>query len=260
MRLLASAAFVCLSLSGCAGFWDEVTSREFKVKNLFVKQDPLVVLKTSTDGDARARALRSLREPLAHGGSAQDQETVFNLLKVSATSDHQPLCRLAAIRSLGQFKDPRAVVVLKDAFYQANAFPRGVNIPPETVTRIQCEALTSLGETHSPAAVELLVRAVKQPPAEGVEQDRQQTLDVRDAAARALGNFSQYQSTEALIQVLRDEKDVGLRDCAHEALQEATGKELPPDAKAWDGLIHQAGYQKDPREENKLSKLFRSSD
>jgi HEAT repeat protein len=224
-----------LSLSGCANFWDEVTSRDFEVKALFVKPNPLVVLHDSSDGDARAKAYRALREPLQHGGTQQDQEAIVKILVAGATTERQPLCRLAAIQSLGRFKDPRAVQGLKDAFLVSGTFA------PEIATRIQIAALNSLGQTGNPAAVDLLVRVVKQPPAEGPALDQQQTLDVRIAAARALGNFNHYQGTEALVAVLRTEKDVGLRDRAYESLQASTGKDLPPDPKAWDDLVHQAG-------------------
>ena len=63
------------------------------------------------------------------------------------------------------------------------------------------------------------------------------------AAARALGKFSHYQATEALVRVMQNEKDIALRDRAHESLQIATGKKLPPDAKEWEQLLHQASYK-----------------
>src|SRR5262245_2360854 len=53
---------------GCAGFWDEVTSRDFTVSALFSRPEPLQVLKDSDDGTQRAQALASLEEPLQHGG------------------------------------------------------------------------------------------------------------------------------------------------------------------------------------------------
>lgn len=138
--------------------------------------------------------------------------------------------RWAALRT-------RAIKGLTEAFYNASAFA------PETATVIRCEALTALGETGNPAAVELLARVVREPPAEGTELERQQSLDVRTAAARALGNFSHYQATEALVRVMQTEKDIALKDRAYESLVAATGRKLPPDAKEWEQLIHQASYK-----------------
>jgi hypothetical protein len=223
---------VCPILCGCANFWDDVTSRDFKFQNIFTPPNPFLVLRDNQDGDKRARALRALHEPKTNGGTDQDQEAVVKILSTAASSEKQPLCRLAAIQSLSNFKDPRAVDGLTQAFYSAAAFP------PDTATVIRCQALTALGNTKNPAAVELLARVVHEPPAEGTDLERQQTVDVRIAAARALGNFNQPQAADALLQVLRTEKDVALRDRAHESLQACTGKKLPADPKAWELALH----------------------
>jgi HEAT repeat protein len=102
---------------------------------------------------------------------------------------------------------------------------------------LRCQAVTALGRSGNPAAVDLLVRVVREPPAEGTEVDKQQSRDVRIAAARALGHFNQPQSVQALAAVLKSEKDVALRDRAHESLQLVTGRKLPADSKEWDGVV-----------------------
>ncbi len=247
-RLLPFA--FCLGLCGCAGFWDDVTSRDFSFSAFFVKPNPMLVLRDSTDGDKRAKALRALHEPKQYGGTDEEQEVVVKILTTAAATEKQPLCRLAAIQALGHFKDPRAVQGLKDAFFNASAFA------PETSTVIRCQALTALGQTGNADAVELLARVVREPPAEGPNVDKQQTLDIRIAAARALGNFSHYQATEALVHVLQTEKDVALRDRAHESLELSTGKKLPPDAKAWEELLHQPNDQNVAQEQPKKIQLL----
>jgi hypothetical protein len=249
---MAAATATVLGLSGCASFWDDVTSRDFSFKAFFVPPNPLVVLRDSTDGDQRCRALLALKEPKAHGGTDLDQAAVVKILATAAATEKQPLCRLAAIQSLGHFKDPQATQGLIDAFYAA-----GNNATPETATVLRCSALNSLGETHNPGAVELLARVVKEPPAEGTEVERQQSLDVRIAAARALGNFSHYQATDSLVNVLRTEKDVALRDRAHESLKQATGKDLPPDAQAWEQALYQTPSDGNhPPDDSKKIKLL----
>jgi hypothetical protein len=249
-RLLPVA--FCLAFCGCAGFWDEVTSRNFQFKSLWVKPDPMVVLRDSTDGDERAKALRALHEPKQYKGTDQEQEVVVKILTAAATSERQALCRLAAIQSLGRFQDPRAVDALTAAFETA---PQ--TFPPDTATVIQCQALTALGETHSPRAVDLLARVVREPPsaADATEVEKQQSLDVRTAAARALGNFSQAQSAEALVFVLRSEKDVALRDRARESLVQATGKDLPADAKAWEVALNQPPEKSGPTDANPIRRV-----
>jgi HEAT repeat protein len=210
-----------------------VTSHSFSFKSILVKPDPLVVLRDSGDGTERAKALRSLKEPKAHGGTDQEQETVVSLLVTAAETEKQALCRLAAIEALGQFKDPRAVPALVKAFDSAGSFP------PDTATIIRCQALQALGETHDPAAIERLVAVVREPRVDEKQPlaDKRQALDVRISAARALGNFHESQATVALVDVLRTGKDVALRDTAKQSLEEATGKDLPADAKAWEDYL-----------------------
>jgi hypothetical protein len=248
--LLVLPALVGLGLSGCANFWDDVRSSDFSLKAYFSKPpDPLVVLHDSTDGDKRARALRALEEPKEHGGSDAEQDTIVDILVTAATREKQPLCRLAAIESLSKFKDPRAAKGLVEAFYNASAFAQ------DTATIIRCRSVTALGKTKNPLGVELLARVVREPPAEGTELEKQQTLDVRIAAAGALGNFTHYQAAEALVYVLAHEKDVALRDRAQESLVAATGQRLPPDPEAWTQYLHQENQPGGPANADKKFKL-----
>src|SRR5262249_34012310 len=136
------------------------------------------------------------------------------------------------------------------------AFFSASNFAPDTTTLLRCQALTALGRTGNPAAVELLTRVVREPPAEGTELEKQQSLDVRIAAARALGGFGQPQSVQALAAVLKTEKDVALRDRAHESLQLATGKKLPPDAKEWDEVVQAATSESTTENPSKNIKLL----
>jgi HEAT repeat protein len=244
--LYASTLLTC----GCTGFWDDVTSKEFSFKGMFVKPDPMVVLRDSQDGDKRARALRALREPKQNGGSDQDQDAVVRILTTAAVSEKQSLCRLAAIQALGGFKDPRAADALKEAFFTASGFA------PDTTTLLRCQAISALGRTGNPAAVDLLVRVVREPPADGTELEKQQSLDVRIAAARALGRFNQPQSVQALASVLHTEKDIALRDRAHESLQLVTGRKLPADAKEWDEVVQAAANGTTADDQSKKFKLM----
>src|SRR5262249_25637829 len=132
----------------------------------------------------------------------------------------------------------RAVDGLKDAYYRAGSFDAYV------ANVLRCQALQALGETGQAAAVETLVRVLREPPAEGPDQDRQQKLDERMAAARALGHFTQDEAKAALVEVLRKEQDVALRACAHESLESATGREIPADAAMW------AEYLSNPKASN----------
>lgn len=238
-----------LAASGCAGFWDTVTSRDFKFKETFAKVDPIVVLRDNPDGDRRAKALRMLQEPKSHGNASQQDLYVEILCKAAWTEKHA-LCRLAAIQTLREYKDPRVVEGLKEGYYRASAYN------PDTASILRCAALEALGQVGDLSGVELLVKVLREPPTEGPEQDRQLKADERTAAARALGHFKHYSATSALVYVLESEKDVALRNRANESLQACTGKDFPPDAKIW------ADYLNDPRATEKAlagSKTWKDS-
>jgi len=225
-----------VGVCGCANFWDEVSSSDFKFSHLFSTPDPMVVLRDSTDGDQRATALRSLREPLQHGGGAKDQDAYVQILTTAATTDKEPLCRIAAIKSLAQFKDPRAVPALIQADQKADRdFSRDLS------TLVRQQALTALGENRNPQASEWLILVARAGAKEEGSTEKLQTLDVRLTAIRSLGKYSQSEATETLLHLLKTEKDVAVRERAHQSLELATGKHLAADPKAWDDLLHQSG-------------------
>lgn len=240
-RLILAFCLLPFALShcGCAGFWDEMTRRDRtiadKTKSLFVKKDPWIVARNkNADGDDRAKALRALKEPKQHGGSDKDQDRIVEILAEAATTARQPVCRLAAIQTLGTFKDPRAFQAVETAFYNAEAFP------PEIRTRLQCQALTAMGETGNPLAVSFLTKQLKEPYADRFDRAlAQQRADRCTTAARALGHFNDFESREALLEVLhRNKEDVALRNEATASLQTITGKNLPADPQAWEALLH----------------------
>ena len=101
LLVLGGPTILGLALAGCAHFWDDVTSRDFKVSDLYTSSDPMTVLRTKQDdGDALAKAMRSLKEPNKNHGSEQDQNEAVQILAQAATSDPRPLCRLAAIDAM----------------------------------------------------------------------------------------------------------------------------------------------------------------
>ena len=142
-----------------------------------------------------------------------------------------------------------------DAYERASYFQRD---RPDALETIQEQALQALGVNGNPVAVDLLVRVLKTPPVTGTDKDKQNDLNQRIYAARALAHFPQYQAAEALVSVLRTEQDVALRNRATESLQEITGQDLPPNAEAWADFLHKSGKEglaKKPSLGDKLLKL-----
>jgi HEAT repeat protein len=236
-RLAFLLGLALLAPVGCAGY-DDFSWKQMNFEVFRDPKDPLAVIKDDkSELWARRRALLCLQEPLAHGGNQQEQDTVVQVLAYVAANDPHAPCRMAAIETMRRFKDPRIVEGLKEAYYRAGA------MTPEAATVIRMLALSALGDTANPAAIDLLVRVVREPPTEGPDVDRQQKLSERAAAARALGRFKQYQAAAALVEVLRNEDDVALRERAHLSLVSATGKDLPADAKAWSDFLSSPGAQ-----------------
>jgi HEAT repeat protein len=231
-----------LTCQGCANFWDEVTDRNFEFKSLWSKPNPLVVLNDSTDGTQRAKALRALREPSQFGGTQGDQETIIKIVTTAAVSEHTAVARIAAIEALTNFRDPRATQALIAAYYASDGYRTAqgdaIKYPGDMASVIRCQSLRALGEQGNPAAVEHLVTVLRQPAARGAEVDRQMVMDERITAARALAKYNDPRAEEALLNVMRSEKDIALKDRAYESLQTATGKKLPPDPKAWEDALN----------------------
>jgi hypothetical protein len=221
-------ALAAVHLCGCRTMsWDDLTSREFTVKSLWTPPPPpLTVIAKSTDGYARTKALNKLDEPR----HPAELEKHIQVLEVAAVSDRDPLCRLAALRTLGRYKDPRAAKILQEVYL---GDPK---MSPENNAFIRQQALTSLQSSSPAEAKQLFIQAAKQPSGSltgAAQRDRLEILDERLTAIRALGKYPQPDAVETLVKLMETEKDIAIRTCAHESLVTATKKDVPADGKAW---------------------------
>jgi hypothetical protein len=270
---VAAIAFGLTGCAGTYDLVTSQRFKERPFHTLFTREDPIEVLEKVQEGDDRVRAMRAVEEPREHGGSAADQDRVIAILQASATTDPRPLCRLAAVEALSRFKDSRVGPILITAYQNAaydtppaTAAPDSVapaaslsglkaavsHFTPDTVTTLQCQTLESLGRHRSADGLKVLVQVATTPtetkpkagPVEAAggllsleasvgtsDADR---IDVRLAAIRALGHYENDPTAiQALVGVLKVEKDVAVRGRAHESLVKVTGKDLPPDGQAW---------------------------
>ncbi len=269
---LGAVAIVCSvsSLTGCVNTWDTLTSRKFRqdpFATMFRPEDPMTVLRTSPEGDERAKAMRRLKEPIADGKPESEQDEAIGFLSTAATSDPSPVVRVAAIEALGRFQDPRALEILTASYYQAtgtagNGKPAPVTeasiqrvlasggripvtnfdrnsllgptgFPSDVISTIRCRAIASLSKNGNSTAVPVLMRI-----ADGTD-DSDPDRDTRLAAVRGLKTIRTEDSVAALAKVLSAEKgkDSALAGRAHEGLMDLTGRDLPADPEAWDSLV-----------------------
>jgi len=279
LRVHTIAAFAACLLTGCAGTWDTISSRDFRkdpfdtTYRMISPEDPMVVLRANPerDGDARAKAMRRLTEPLATGHGQQDQDQILDLLARTATTDSSPVLRIAAIEALGRFQDPRAPGILQIAYMKAHGRPDGTPDPasaeggiqqiaagrlnrsslvpltgptgfsPDVVEAIRCRAVESMGRTNHAEAVPFL-SAVAAGPVSPNSPEGCDDREVRLAAVRGLTACRQPESIAALSRVLAAErgKDTALTGRAHDGLVSLTGKRLPADPAKWSEVV-QAG-------------------
>ena len=244
-----------VGLTGCASTWDTMTSRRFRdvpFGTMFGSEDPMTVLRENPDGEARARAMRNLKEPAAE----PEQTEAIEILSVAATSDPSPLVRVAAIDALGRFQDSRAVEQLAHAYHQASAKPAGQKpgandrlglrgpqgFPSDQVANIRGRAIESLAKTGRPEAVGFLAEIASAPPTEF--DDPMERNAVRQRAVAGLAKIRDKEAVAALAKVLTAEqgKDVTLTNLAHGGLVELTGLKHPADAAAWNEVV-QAGFE-----------------
>lgn len=246
-----------LGLTGCAADWDTVTGHRFRdsmlehpwqtTKQLYVPEDPMLVLRTDPprDGDERAAAMHRLKEPILNHGTQEDQDIIINILAKAATSDPSPFIRMEAIGALGRFEDPRGVDILMSAYQSAHgrrgdppplprpdpvvaiggtsagrlptslsghlkefdALKSPTGFQPEWVSAIRCRIIESLGRSSRPEAADFLAVLAG---ADGDDMgiDGGNDRDLKLAAVRGLGLCRQPKSVIALNQVLNQAMSV----------------------------------------------------
>jgi len=178
--------------------------------NLFPRGDlsRLAAQATSPDPDLRREAALALgRRPLK-GKQAED---VRELLATLLRQDTEALVRSAAAVSLGRLGGEPSVAALTAGRSDASEL-------------VRADVCRGLGMTAVPSAVAPLAALL--------EQDA--NVDVRCAAARALGEFTGAEARQALLEAL-DSKRMAVRTAGCRALCQSTGaKGVPPERAAWE--------------------------
>ena len=264
-----------LGALGCANTWERLSAKSFweaPIHSTFGSDDPMTVLRTKSDGNARIVAMNNLQEPATQNQPTEVQDEALQMLGIAATTSPSPVIRTAAIAALGRFKDPRAVTLLIAAYHRADGTaeraeaagdiqqaratastlenfrnPSSLNGPVgfETsfITTLRSRIATALANTQQPAALKFLATIATTKPASEDPTER----DVRAAAVRGLGQMRSQESVAVLAAVLKAEhgKDVVIAGHAHDGLMALTGKTLPEEPKVWADVV-QAGAELPP--------------
>ena len=128
--------------------------------------------------------------------SVSESESVVPAL-MTALSDDNGVVRLAAVKSLGELQDPRAIAAL------------GKTLREDTDPRVRRAAAEALGHIDDNRAVPHLVAALRD----------ERVADVREAIVESLGEIDDPSALAAVAAVVRD-SSVGVRRAAASALDE----------------------------------------
>ncbi len=264
-----------MTLVGCASTWDRVSSQSFRAapfKSMTKNDDAMLVLRSKSDGNSRAEAMRNLREPLANSQTEQIQNEALQILAEAATTSPSPVVRTAAIDALGRFRDPRAVNILIAAYHKADGNtnepgPNGeilqvgasssesfqnpssllgpIGFEPAFRTTLRSRVATALANTSQPEAVQFLAKVAQTRPSTTIEDPSER--DVRAAAVRSLGSIRTKESVAVLAEVLKSEngRDVVIAGHAVDGLKRLTGKNFEADPEKWSAVV-QAGADLSP--------------
>ena len=188
----------------------------------------LSVIRESRDPSERRRAFEYLGDPKHVGNDEARRDEVAGILTLALAAEADTNLRIVLVRSLGSLGSARAVPGLEQA--AADKDP--------TVRIAACKALA---HTSAPEAAEKLESLLAS----------DSNLDVRLAAADALGSVHTREAASALLAGLQD-SDVALRYRCRQSLKEMTGTDHVSDVAAWREEIQTANFEQVAGHKKKL--------
>lgn len=190
---------------GCAG--------RLPWQNRATTNEHLRTLKSSADPSERLEAFAALGEPARYKRSPERQQEAVHILRLGLELEKDQLVRITIVHSLAALKGEQAQAALLASLHDKDAVVRAEI----------CRALARLGDPASSEAIAKLLAS-------------DSNLDVRLAAADALGHLRTSSSAQALLAAL-DDKDPALRHRASRSLRAITGKDYGTDFKAWQAYL-----------------------
>ncbi len=204
--LLASSTLIVLT--GCNAFDDVPRGTESLLQVLVPQTTPTQAANMATDEYSAENRYRgtTLLSNAEFGG-----EGVYLELYLDGMSDEDSGVRSASVRALGRHGDPEHVDLI-------------VNALNDEVEGVRIEAARALQRVHSARAIKPLIEAIN--------EDEEPNVDVRAAAADALGQYRESEVVQALVASLRDSRLVVNNRVQHSLLI-LTGQNFGIDRRAW---------------------------
>jgi HEAT repeat protein len=180
--------------------------------NPFYKEDDFDPRQYGPTLDDHAQEIRAMAER-AETMTPEEREQTSQQLGARIQQETSPTMKRELVRALGRFETTMADAGLRMALADADPV-------------IRRTAVEAWGARRTPQAVEALSRTLSS------DTD----LDVRMAAAKALGTFNDRTAIEAL-GVALDDPDPAMQYCAIQSLRTATGRDYGGDVSAWRQVV-----------------------
>lgn len=146
-------------------------------------------------------------------------EPLYIQLFTANAADPDPAVRIAALRGLATHGDASSAPILLKALADKDKI-------------VRLEAVRGLQRIHSPAAIDPLVTAMREPDLTITRQTAETEPDIRAEAATALGQYAERRVLNALIAGL-DDSSLAVNACALNSLRTLTGQDLGLDRATW---------------------------
>ncbi|MDF1808103.1 MAG: HEAT repeat domain-containing protein [Phycisphaerales bacterium] len=196
------------SLYGCGTFDNVPRGTESLLEVIVPQTSPSEAAEMATDEYSAENRYRgtTLLSNADFGGDG-----VYLELYLDGMSDPDSGVRSASVRALGRHGDPEHVELIISALDDENRI-------------VRVEAARALQRVHSETAIEPLIHVVN--------EENEKDVDVRAAAADALGQYRESEVVQALISALKDARLVVNNRVQHSLLM-LTGQNFGIDRRAW---------------------------
>jgi hypothetical protein len=201
-------AGMTLALSGCGTFDGAPRGTESLLQVLVPQTSPAEAAEMATDpysAENRYKGI-TLLSSADFGG-----QPIYLELYTTGLDDEDPSVRGASVRAIGRHGDPEHAPYIIDSLQDSDDF-------------VRLEASRALQRIHSYEAIEPLLALI--------EEENESNMDIRAAAADALGQYRETRVVLGLIGALRDSR-LAVNNRVQHALMILTGQNFGLDRVEW---------------------------